>query len=69
VVDIEGVVEEANAFDIHGGDDGLDDFGAAAFRKVGNAFDERVWHAGSRFRRDWPRAMIRGLLEAWLVPL
>jgi hypothetical protein len=44
VVAVQGIVEQAHALYVHGRDDGRDDFGAAAFREVGNAFDERVGH-------------------------
>jgi len=40
---VEGPVQQANAFDLHGGDDLADLGGVGAFREVGDAFDDGFW--------------------------
>jgi hypothetical protein len=44
VVGIHLAVEKEDAGDLHGVDNGVDFGLVAAFRKVGNAFYESIWH-------------------------
>jgi hypothetical protein len=64
VVGVHLAVEQIDAGNLHGFDNGIDFGRVAAFREIGNAFDESLGHSDRRFD---PATEIPWLILAYTV--